>query len=147
MPRGKKRKRDANDASGNQNLASSKHHTPVEKDLLLLHYPVVSTLREHVLSSLPDTSKIRRKKITALGSSKDASAIEKQLAHVLDSTLVGISASTSPKSGPEGATWQQWLSYSQKADESNVTISNGIAASIAIQSEVCHCLPDCNYEW
>lgn len=136
MPRGKKRKRDTNDASGNQNLASSKHHTPVRKDLLLLHYPVVSTLREHVLSSLPDTSRIRRKKITALGSSKDASAIEKQLAHVLDSTLVGISASTSPKSESERATWQQWLSFSQRADESNVTISNGIAASIASQSEI-----------
>lgn len=147
MPRGKKRKRTTNDASGNQNLASSKHQTPVKKDLLLQHYPVVSTLREHVLSRLPDTSKIRRKKIAALGSSIDASAIEKQLAHVLDSTLVGISASTSTKSDSEEATWQQWLSFSQRGDESYVTISNGIAASIAKQSEVCHCLPDCNYEY
>ncbi|OPB46795.1 telomerase reverse transcriptase [Trichoderma guizhouense] len=136
MPRGKKRKRDTKDASGNQNLASSKHHTPVKKDLLLQHYPVVSTLREHVLSSLPDTSKIRRKKIAALGSGVDASAIEKQLAHVLDSTLVGTSASTSTKSDSEEATWQQWLSFSQRGDESYVTISNGIAASIAKQSEI-----------
>ncbi|KAM6484038.1 hypothetical protein HDV62DRAFT_311680 [Trichoderma sp. SZMC 28011] len=136
MPRGKKRKRDTNDASGNHSLASSKHHTPVKKDLLLQHYPVVSTLREHVLSSLPDTSKIRRKKIAALGSGVDASAIEKQLAHVLDSTLVGTSASTNTKSDSEEATWQQWLSFSQRGDESYVTISNGIAASIAKQSEI-----------
>ncbi|UKZ53736.1 hypothetical protein TrVGV298_007534 [Trichoderma virens] len=135
MARGKKRKLGSDDASGNQALASSKHDTPVKKDLLLLHYPVVCTLREHVLSSLPDTSKIRRKKIAALGSSIDASAIEIQLAHVLDSTLVGTSLPT-PKSESEEATWQQWLSFSQKGDESYVTISNGVASSIAIQSEI-----------
>ncbi|KAL7945905.1 hypothetical protein V8C42DRAFT_47065 [Trichoderma barbatum] len=135
MPRGKKRKLDANDASGNQIPASSKHYTPVKKDLLQLHYPIVCTLREHVLSGLPDTSRIRRKKIATLGSSIDASAIEKQLARVLDTTLVGSSPAT-PKSEPEAATWQQWLSFSQKGDESYVTISNGIASSIATQSEI-----------
>lgn len=143
MPRGKKRKFDTTVASGNQTFASSKQYTPVKKDLLQQHYPLVYTLREHVLSSLPDTSRVRRKKIAALGSSIDASAVEMQLARVLDTTLVGTSPSAS-KSESGGATWQQWLSFSQKGDESYVTISNGIASSIANQSEVCYRLPDCN---
>ncbi|KAL7935256.1 Telomerase ribonucleoprotein complex RNA binding domain-containing protein [Trichoderma chlorosporum] len=135
MPRGRKRKLDAKDASGNQSLALPKHDTPVKKDLLQQHYPIVCTLREHVLSSLPDTSKTRRKKIAALGSSINASAIEVQLARVLDSALVGTSPST-PKSESNDLTWQQWLSFSQKGDESNVTISKGIASSIYTQSEI-----------
>ncbi|KAL7820076.1 hypothetical protein V8C26DRAFT_440764 [Trichoderma gracile] len=124
MPRGKKRKRGANDASPNQTSASSKHYTPVKKDILQQHYPLVCTLREHVLSELPDTSRLRRKKIAALGSSPDVSEIETRLAHLLDTALVGAS------------TWEQWVSFSQKGDESYVTISKGIASSFGKQSEI-----------
>jgi hypothetical protein len=144
MPRGKKRKLVTDNASDNQIKASSKQYTPVKKDLLQHHYPFVCTLRQHVLSSLPDTSRVRRKKIAALGSSIDASEVEVQLARILDTALVGTSQST-PRSESEENTWQQWLSFSQKGDESYVTISNGIASSIANQYEVCHCLPNCNW--
>jgi telomerase reverse transcriptase len=142
MSRGKKRKHDTDSASDNQNSASSKHYTPVKKDLLLPHYPLVRTLRQHMLASLPYTSKVRRKRIAALGSSIEASELEAQLAHVLDTALVGCSQ-LAPRSESEENTWQQWLSFSQKGDESYVTISNGIALSIDQQSEVCICLPNC----
>lgn len=137
MPRGKKRKLDTGDASAKQAIASSKRYTPVKKDLLQQHYPVVCTLREHVLASLPDTSRVRRKKIATLGSRIDASEVEIRLARVLDTALVGTSQ-LAPRSASEEATWQQWLSFSQKGDESYVTISNGIASAIANQSEVCY---------
>ncbi|KAL7925046.1 hypothetical protein ACQKWADRAFT_240839 [Trichoderma austrokoningii] len=135
MPRGRKRKRGTDGAPGNQSSASSKHDTPVKKDLLLLHYPLVRTLRQHLLASLPATSKIRRKKIAALGSSTAASEIEAQIAHVLDTALVGCGQPV-PKSDSEESTWRQWLSFSQRGDESYVTKSNGIASSIDLQSEI-----------
>lgn len=144
MSRGKKRKHGTDSASDNQISAPSQNYTPVKKDLLLLHYPLVRTLRQHMLASLPDTSKVRRKKIAALGSSIGASEIEAQLAHVLDTALVGCGQPT-PRPGSEENTWQQWLSFSHKGDESYVTISNGIDSSIDQQSEVCFCLPNCSW--
>ncbi|KAH6608728.1 telomerase reverse transcriptase [Trichoderma cornu-damae] len=135
MPRGKKRKLGAEGASPNQAIASSKRHTPVKKDLLQRHYPHVRTLREHVLSALPDSLRVRRKKIAVLGSSTDAGEAELQLARILDTALVGTSQAA-PKSGREEVTWQQWLSFSQKSDESYAPISSGIASSIATQSEI-----------
>lgn len=144
MPRGKKRKRSTNDASANQSPASSKHYTPVKKDILQQHYPLVCTLREYVLSELPDSSRIRRKKIAALGSGADASEVESQLARVLDTALVGTGPST-PKTDPGASTWEQWVSFSQKGDESYVTISKGIASSFGKQSEVCSCSTMCAF--
>lgn len=142
MSRGKKRKRGANDASPNQGSASSKHYTPVKKDILQQHYPLVCTLREYVLSELPGTSRIRRKKIATLGPGPDASEAETQLAHVLDTALVGTARSI-PKSDSGASTWEQWVSFSQKGDESYVTISKGIASSFGKQSEVCSCSTTC----
>lgn len=141
MSRGKKRKHGADSAPENQTSASFTHNTPAKKDLLPLHYPLVRTLRQHMLASLPATSKIRRKKIAALGSSIEASEIEAQLAHVLDTALVGCSP-PAPTSESEESTWQKWVCFSQRGDESYVTISNGIASSIDLQSEVCFCLPN-----
>ncbi|OTA01947.1 hypothetical protein A9Z42_0022850 [Trichoderma parareesei] len=135
MSRGKKRKRGVNDASPNQGSASSKRYTPVKKDILQQHYPLVCTLREYVLSELPDTSRIRRKKIAALGSGPDVNEAETQLARVLDTALVGTGPSI-PKSDPGASTWEQWVSFSQKGDESYVTISKGIASSFGKQSEI-----------
>lgn len=140
MSRGKKRKHGTDSASDNQISASSKNYTPVQKDLLLPHYPLVRTLRQHVLASLPDSSRVRRKKIAALGSGIGASEIEAQLAHLLDTALVGCNHAA-PKSECEEHTWRQWRSFSQKGDESYVTISNGIASSIDQQSEVGFYLP------
>ncbi|PTB67108.1 hypothetical protein BBK36DRAFT_1088057, partial [Trichoderma citrinoviride] len=135
MPRSKKRKRSGHDASSNHSPGSSKRYTPVKKDVLQQHYPLVCTLREYVLSQLPDTSRIRRKKIAALGSGTDASEVETQLSRLLDTALVGTAPST-PKSDPGASTWEQWLSFSQKGDESYVTISKGIASSFGKQSEI-----------
>lgn len=142
MPRSKKRKRSGHDASSNHSPGSSKRYTPVKKDVLQQHYPLVCTLREYVLSQLPDTSRIRRKKIAALGSGTDASEVETQLSRLLDTALVGTAPST-PKSDPGASTWEQWLSFSQKGDESYVTISKGIASSFGKQSEVCSCSAPC----
>jgi hypothetical protein len=143
MSRGKKRKHGTDSEPDNRVSASPKNYTPVQKDLLLPHYPLVRTLRQHVLASLPDSSKIRRKKIAALGSGIGASEIEAQLADLLDTALVGCNQ-PAPRSESEESTWRQWLSFSQKGDESYVTISNGIASSIDQQSEVGFCLPKCN---
>ncbi|PON23951.1 telomerase reverse transcriptase [Trichoderma gamsii] len=135
MSRGKKRKHGTDSVPDNQVSASSINYTPVQKDLLLPHYPLVRTLRQHVLASLPDSSKVRRKKIAAVGSSIGASKLEAQLAQLLDTALVGCNQ-PAPRSESEESTWRQWLSFSQKGDESYVTISNGIASSFDQQSEI-----------
>lgn len=141
MSRGKKRKHGTDSLSDNRTVASSKNYTPVQKDLLLPHYPLVRTLRQHVLASLPDSSKVRRKKIAALGSAIGASELEAQLSNLLDTALVGCNP-PAPRSESEESTWRQWLYFSQKGDESYVTISNGVASSIDQQSEVGFRLPN-----
>lgn len=134
MSRTKKRKRSGHDASPVKKLKDSDSSTPVRRDLLENSYTRVSSLRAYVLSQLPKTSRIRRKKITGLGNQHNTSEATSQLAEFLDTTLV---CTNSLVDELDDSISEQWQFFSQKADDSNVTISGGVAASVHIQSEVC----------
>lgn len=85
-----------------------------------------------MLSRLPSTSKVRRKKIISVGRRPGDTDIEKKLSNFLDSTLIG--ASKCNEVSPEER-WQQWTTFSQKADDSISCINlNGVG--VYSQSEV-----------
>lgn len=110
----------------------------VKHALLAQYYPEIQTLRQYALSRLPSSSRIRRKKIALVGSDrsdpqKPTSADEQALGDLLDSTLVG--RRPFPDADPDHR-WNQWVGFSQKGDESYVTLSDGLRGSIFSQSEV-----------
>lgn len=113
--------------------------TPVKRDLLKQCYARVQTLREYLLAKLPGSSRLRRRKIEALGQGTERRELEDNVAHHLDTTLVCIPKEppVQKDSGAGDIRWQQWLSFSQKGDESYVTLSGGSSASFFSQSEVC----------
>lgn len=139
MTKGVKRKRGEHDASNQGRLGSSPRLSPVHRDLLQQCYPTVQTLRNHVISKLPGSSRLRRKKIASLGSRKGCSEAESNLAHFIDTTLICYSES-SPSSDPSA--YQQFLSFSQQEDESYISLSDG--APNEAQSEVCCCHALCH---
>lgn len=128
-----KRKNGHNDASTCKKQKISSSDTPVRRDLLERSYARVATLREHILSNLPRSSRLRRKKIASLGQNEGAGEIETRLAHLLDTSLVCTHQLEGQR---EDTRWEQWLSFSQKGDESHVTLSDGLSGSIYSQSEV-----------
>ena len=102
------------------------------------YYPSVLSLRQYMLAKLPSSSRIRRKKITIAGRASQSSdgnvnEIGESLGRLLDTTLIGLSEET--KSNAEDL-WNQWTSFSQRADESTVTLSDGLAGAAFSQSEV-----------
>lgn len=108
---------------------------PVVKHALLAqHYPEVLSLRQYLLSKLPSASKIRRKKIVTIGrhTGPETSDRDKALAHVLDQTLVGVSKYGGASQEDR---WQQWTSFSQKADTS-ISAFNISGIGLFSQSEV-----------
>jgi hypothetical protein len=105
---------------------------PVVKEALLAQfYPQVLSLREFLISKLPPSSKVRRKKILFVGKKPDSEADQK-LSKVLDQTLVGVSKH---KGVSQEERWQQWTTFSQKADDS-VSFANATGVGIFSQSEV-----------
>lgn len=130
---GKKRKLDPEDASNTPRKKSSCSDTPVRRDLLERCYARVTTLRDHVLSSLPRGSRLRRKKVASIGQGDNIGEVESQLSQLLDSSLVCFHDKTRDS---DDTRWEQWLVFSQKEDESYVSISDGIAGSMYSQSEV-----------
>ncbi|POS72887.1 telomerase reverse transcriptase [Diaporthe helianthi] len=110
----------------------------VKHALLAQYYPVTLTLRQYVLKSLPASSKIRRRKIDAVGEADQAAAQDAQtgaqhsdddLARLLDTTLVAAhSHPTSFKEAQPDGRFQRWSEYSQKVDDSRVSLS-GVASS------------------
>lgn len=59
--------------------------------VISLYYREVLTLRDYLLRQLPISSKLRRRRIISLSSSKSATRCENQpLADLLDATLVGV---------------------------------------------------------
>lgn len=134
MAVGHKRKSRESDASGSNNLAAIVHDGPVKRDLLRQTYSTVFTLREYALLKLPCSSRLRRKKINSLGKINTATELEGTLSTFLDSTLI-CGSEILPQS--DDAAYEQWLSFSQKGDESHVTLSGGIQDSESTQSEVC----------
>lgn len=119
---------------------------PVKHALLAQYYSDAQTLRQYALSKLPASSRIRRRKIASVGCAKtppEKAATEDELAvgELLDSTIVArrrhAEAVTETEAGHDHR-WEQWLGFSQKGDESNVTLSDGLKGSIYSQSEVSH---------
>lgn len=111
---GNKRQR----VSGGNNLKE-----PVVKSAVLgRYYTQVFTLREYLLSKLPVTSKIRRRKILAVGRSrKSVGEDEDVLADHLDQVLVGVlnHGDISPEER-----LQQRTAFSQRVDTSDSNIGN-----------------------
>ncbi|KAL1879940.1 hypothetical protein VTK73DRAFT_6636 [Phialemonium thermophilum] len=113
----------------------------VEHALLTQLYPCLKTLRGYLLSKLPASSRIRRRKIASIGRqnrppSKSGSPlpeIEQAVAHLLDTTLIGFSDATVVASDNR---WEQWTAFSQRGDDSYVTLSDGTAGAFFSQSEI-----------
>lgn len=126
-----KRRPSHGDASATKKAKSSPAAIPLHRDLLSLFYPNCTSLRAYVLASLPHSSRLRRRKIESIGSSEASSEAEKDIARLLDSSFVCYHQLTPHTSDNR---WEQWLSFSQKGDDSNVTLSGG--SSIYSQAEV-----------
>ncbi|KAJ6445860.1 RING-finger domain containing protein [Purpureocillium lavendulum] len=150
MSRGVKRKRPGHGDQNNNNInnhevsdASGDHHphrgraeSPVSRDLLKQLYATVQTLREHVLCRLPGSSRLRRKKITSIGSGTKCGEVESRLAHALDSILVcSLSHQTSCGDGDDNV-YNQYLCFSQRGDESYVSLAESAAGASAVQAEI-----------
>lgn len=130
----KKRKVDAIDAPCLQNRAKTPSgKTPVRRDLLERCYGRVTTLREYVLSKLPQGSRLRRKKVASIGQGDYVGEIENNLSRILDTSLVCFA---DKQCDADDTRWEQWLVFSQREDESYVSLSDGISGSIYSQSEV-----------
>ncbi|KAG8165152.1 hypothetical protein KVR01_005427 [Diaporthe batatas] len=110
----------------------------VKHALLAQYYPVTLTLRQYVLESLPATSKIRRKKIVAIGEADKAAAgdaqagtqdSEKDLARLLDTTLVAAHSypTAFKEAHPDGHS-QKLTEFSKRGGNSHAALS-GVAAS------------------
>lgn len=110
----------------------------VRDALLVQYYPRVLSLREYLLSKLPPTSKIRRKKISTVGRKpgQGGSHRDQVLAAALDHILIGISRDVQVS---QEERWQQWTSFSQRADTSASTLANLSGVELFSQSEVCVC--------
>ena len=135
MSQGAKRKKNHEDASTPEQKPNFiAHNVPVKRDLLARLYPRCVTLREYVLDKLPKSSKIRRRKIQHLGQAGPCGVSENSLCQLLDTSLVCYTDVDVEERTVESR-WEQWLSFSQKADDSNVTLSG--ASSEFCQSEVC----------
>ncbi|KAI1118795.1 hypothetical protein F5Y14DRAFT_180447 [Nemania sp. NC0429] len=119
----------------NEDNSHSSAHLPVQHPVLSQYYPLVQSLREYVIAQLPSSSKIRRRKISAVGVvSKHAdsplSDEERSLGALLDNTLVGFSRPTAEE---EGARMDGWKLFSESGNESYVTLSNGVAGFVDSQ--------------
>lgn len=137
-PRKRKRGSSTNDLSGggSQRKKVKTHvgdQTPTIRHTVLdQFYLRVCSLRDYLLSQLPPTSKIRRKKVAAIGKpssnpNSPVSEIERSVGGVLDNALVGVPES--PACNTADKRWEHWATFSQKGDESYVSLSDGNASS------------------
>ncbi|CAI6095587.1 unnamed protein product [Clonostachys chloroleuca] len=123
MTRRAKRKRDSQKPDADQDVPQTNSLLVTQK--LLEHcFPNVQTLRQHLLSQLPSASRLRRKKITALTARDASSELEGRVAALLDTALVCSRLPQAQKSEASDIRWEQWKSFSQKGDESYVSISD-----------------------
>ncbi|TQS32464.1 hypothetical protein Golomagni_07219 [Golovinomyces magnicellulatus] len=133
MKNGVKRNFHDRDALGNKKSKPNSGTSLVKRDLLQQHYQYVQTLREYLLEKLPGTSRLRRRKIANLGNQQNSDNIQDTLSRLLDTCLVCFDEREQEQ---DPARWEQWVSFSQRADESYVTLSGGISAAIFSQSEI-----------
>ncbi|KAF4455059.1 telomerase reverse transcriptase [Fusarium austroafricanum] len=129
----RKRTLDTIDTLSHQQRARPVGETPVRRDLLERCYDKVTSLREYVLSQLPQGSRLRRKKVASIGKGDDIDETERCLSRLLDTSLVCYAGQGDDS---DDTRWEQWLAFSQKEDESYVSLSEGIAGSIFSQNEI-----------
>ncbi|KAI0432941.1 hypothetical protein F5Y09DRAFT_300348 [Xylaria sp. FL1042] len=120
--------------SGSQYLVKPRLRHPV----LSQYYPHVHSLREYIITQLPSSSRIRRRKISTIGIVNKShntllSDVERSLGALLDNTLIGhpnrtVQEGTSRLDG--------WKDFSHRGDESYVTLSNGVAGFVESQALV-----------
>lgn len=108
----------------------------ISHPILAQYYPVVLTLREYVLSRLPSTSRLRRKKISRIGRGPGPlSETEARVSHLLDTTLVGAPEISKDQLDER---WKQRVTYSQTNEDSTVTLSDVFGNASFSQAEVRH---------
>ncbi len=106
--------------------------------LLAQYYHEIQTLRQYALAKLPAASRLRRRKIASVGLArpgveKAPTEDETALGELLDSTIV---ACRHHAEAEDDRRWEQWVGFSQRGDESYVTLSDGLKGSIYSQAEV-----------
>jgi telomerase reverse transcriptase len=109
---------------------------PVVKHAVLAqYYSQVFSLREYLLTKLPITSKIRRKKILKLGRDQilGNGGGQNALARFMDQTLIGV---LKDNEVTQEERERQWTSFSQRVDISDSTFANLSGAGLISQSEV-----------
>lgn len=114
---------------------------PVKYALLALYYPEVVTLREYLLSKLPATSKVRRRRIVSIGREHQNPSPQHRnddldLAVALDQTLIGVSElKKQEKVALERH--QIWTSFSQRRSQEGSRVGDiSVLGSSVSQSEV-----------
>ncbi|CAK7270640.1 Telomerase reverse transcriptase [Sporothrix epigloea] len=122
-----------------QSLAITKPPA-IQRDLLARFFPRVETLRDYLLTQLPSSSRLRRKKLSSVGRGADATAIEQLLGHVLDTTLVACAGGGQDScllaSDQDRERMHQTFSQTKRADESYVTVSNAAEGTFCPQAEI-----------
>lgn len=130
---------------------------PVKQALLTKYYPDVLSLRDYLLSKLPVSSKVRKKKLLSVGrktsantedlvgrggddgddddndDNDDGNDEDRVLGNFLDGTLIGVSSNNGLSQEDR---LKEWNSFSQRGDTSVSTIANSSSTDIYSQSEV-----------
>lgn len=132
-----------------QTLQQPDHRSPiVVRELLSQYYPSTHTLRQHLLDSLPTSSRLRRRKIASLGQADSRSkhspwAQSKSHEHditveavceALDNVLVCTVEPPGPQ--PDRKRQQQWTDFSQQRDADDSRVSTSSTNPEFCQSEV-----------
>jgi telomerase reverse transcriptase len=114
----------------------------VRRSLLPHYYANVLTLREYLLSKLPTTSKIRRRKVASAGLRKHSEHVGRgddaavRLAQYLDTTIVGELPLESAAGKSERI--QECASFLGRFELSEMVEESSLIEGQCSQSEVCH---------
>ncbi|KAH8603106.1 hypothetical protein B0O99DRAFT_20989 [Bisporella sp. PMI_857] len=106
----------------------------VKQAVLSQYYTQVVSLRRYLLSKLPPTSKLRRKKILSFDKRKQPdSIVDASFSRFLDQTIVGVRTCRDVSFQERS---EKWVSFSQRVDTSDSTFTNLTGIGIYSQSEV-----------
>ncbi|QPC66784.1 hypothetical protein HYE67_009015 [Fusarium culmorum] len=130
-----KRKLEATDASSHRKRVRTSRDTLVKRDLLDRCYDKVTTLREYILLKLPPRSRLRRKKVASVGEGDDVGELESNLSRLLDTSLVCFD-NDQQNVKDDDMRKKQLIEFTQKGDESYVSLSDGVLGSVFSQDEI-----------
>src|SRR5690349_14546948 len=95
-------------------VGSAVDQKPVQHVVLSSYYPKILTLRDFLLSKLPLSSRVRRRKITTLGREDRANTPD---LHFLDTTFIGVLQETKPAAEQERQ--KDFIVYTQSQQRSS----------------------------